>query len=128
GGWHDQTNSHPYDDALARARIAARRGEFKAILWHQGESDANAERAPLYGERLVRLSNGSVVTWAPRTSLSWSGGWGVSTVCPGRRIAWSWTAFTGRSPPSSTTSSSSRQTGWVTRVMVFTSMPPRHAS
>lgn len=55
GGWHDQTNSHPYDDALARARIAARRGEFKAILWHQGESDANAERAPLYGERLVRL-------------------------------------------------------------------------
>ncbi|HEX6927245.1 MAG TPA: sialate O-acetylesterase [Longimicrobiaceae bacterium] len=55
GGWHDQTNSHPYDDALARARIAARRGEFKAILWHQGESDANAERAPLYGERLIRL-------------------------------------------------------------------------
>ena len=55
GGWHDQTESHPYDDALARARLAAGQGELKAILWHQGESDANAGNASLYGERLVRL-------------------------------------------------------------------------
>lgn len=55
GGWHDQTDSHPYDDAIARARVAQRHGQLKAILWHQGESDANPSAAPLYGERLLRL-------------------------------------------------------------------------
>lgn len=55
GAWHDQTDSRPYDDAVSRMRIAQRAGELKAILWHQGESDGNAESAPLYRERLTRL-------------------------------------------------------------------------
>jgi len=49
------TKTHPWDDAIARARAAMKDGELKAILWHQGESDSNAEAAPLYGQRLRAL-------------------------------------------------------------------------
>ncbi|MEO8335350.1 MAG: sialate O-acetylesterase [bacterium] len=49
------TRTHPYDDAIERARAAMKDGELKAILWHQGESDANATAAPLYAERLRAL-------------------------------------------------------------------------
>lgn len=55
GRHFDQTNSHPYDDALARARQAMRSGVLKAILWHQGESDGDAQNAPLYEQRLTAL-------------------------------------------------------------------------
>lgn len=36
--WNDQ--EHPYDDAVRRARAALERGQFAAVLWHQGETDA----------------------------------------------------------------------------------------
>ena len=49
------TNTHPYDDALERAKKAMQSGELKAVLWHQGESDSNEESAPLYKEKLVAL-------------------------------------------------------------------------
>ncbi len=49
------TRTHPYDDALRRARVALQRGELAGILWHQGESDANAARAPEYEARLRAL-------------------------------------------------------------------------
>jgi hypothetical protein len=49
------TRTHPYDDALRRARAALRHGELAGILWHQGESDASAERAPEYEARLRAL-------------------------------------------------------------------------
>jgi hypothetical protein len=49
------TRTHPYDDALRRARAALRRGELAGILWHQGESDASPERAPQYEARLRAL-------------------------------------------------------------------------
>jgi hypothetical protein len=55
GGIHDQTNSHPYDDALARTRRALEDGELHGILWHQGESDANPKLAEVYGEKLTEL-------------------------------------------------------------------------
>lgn len=55
GKYFEQTKSHPYDDALARARRAMRDGTLKAVLWHQGESDANAQAAPLYEKRLEAL-------------------------------------------------------------------------
>ena len=55
GAFHKQTKSHPYDDALKRARIATERGELKGILWHQGEGDSNAENGPLYKQRLIEL-------------------------------------------------------------------------
>jgi hypothetical protein len=52
GGYDAATRTHPYDDAMRRVRIAAPRGRFVAILWHQGESDSNAKDAPLYEARL----------------------------------------------------------------------------
>ncbi len=39
GGYHNQTRSHPYDDALARTHRAMQDGTLKGVLWHQGESD-----------------------------------------------------------------------------------------
>ena len=55
GGFHKQTNSHPWDDAMKRAHAAMERGTLKGILWHQGESDANASLAPVYKEKLHHL-------------------------------------------------------------------------
>ena len=55
GGYHDQTKSHPYDDALRRARIAMQSGVIKGIIWHQGESDSKPERAEVYQAKLEEL-------------------------------------------------------------------------
>jgi hypothetical protein len=57
GGYWEQTDSRPYDDAVKRARVGMRDGVLKGILWHQGESDADGsgEDAPLYEGRLVAL-------------------------------------------------------------------------
>jgi hypothetical protein len=55
GGYWEQTASHPYDDAVERARRAMQDGALKGVLWHQGESDAQPERAPLYEQRLSDL-------------------------------------------------------------------------
>jgi hypothetical protein len=49
------TQTHPWDDAITRAKAAMKDGVLKAILWHQGESDSNAEAAPLYEHRLRTL-------------------------------------------------------------------------
>lgn len=46
---------YPYDDAIARCRIATQRGVLKGILWHQGEGDSNADDAPLYAHRLTEV-------------------------------------------------------------------------
>jgi hypothetical protein len=54
-GYDSATRTHPYDDALRRARLAQQRGHLAAILWHQGESDANARLAPDYSKRLHEL-------------------------------------------------------------------------
>jgi hypothetical protein len=50
-----QTKSHPWDDSIARAKLAMKSGTLKAILWHQGESDSNAEMAPEHGKNLEDL-------------------------------------------------------------------------
>ncbi|MEZ6123777.1 MAG: sialate O-acetylesterase [Planctomycetaceae bacterium] len=55
GGFHSQTRSHPWDDAIRRARIVANHGQIKAILWHQGESDCSQTLAPEYEHRLHDL-------------------------------------------------------------------------
>lgn len=55
GAKSEQTRSHPYDDALARARLAMRHGTLKAILWHQGESDSNPAAAATYQQDLTAL-------------------------------------------------------------------------
>lgn len=48
-------NAHPYDDAIARTKIALQKGVLKGILWHQGESDNDSVHAPLYLNKLEML-------------------------------------------------------------------------
>jgi hypothetical protein len=55
GGYHSQTKSHPYDDAIRRAKAAMEHGTLKGILWHQGESDAQPEKAEVYEQKLHAL-------------------------------------------------------------------------
>ena len=55
GAQDPATKLHPYDDAIRRARLALKSGYLAGIIWHQGESDANAQAAPLYAERLRAL-------------------------------------------------------------------------
>jgi carbohydrate esterase-like sialic acid-specific acetylesterase len=55
GKLYEETHSHPYDDAIARARHALERGTLRAILWHQGESDRAPDLAPKYGAALTAL-------------------------------------------------------------------------
>jgi hypothetical protein len=55
GTLYPPTNSHPWDDAIRRARRALRDGTLKGILWHQGESDATPELAPTYAAKLDDL-------------------------------------------------------------------------
>jgi hypothetical protein len=55
GGHHEKTGAHPWDDATHRLDIALRSGDLKAVLWHQGESDAKPGQADLYAARLHEL-------------------------------------------------------------------------
>jgi hypothetical protein len=55
GGYHGQTKSNPYDDAIARCRKAQKNGVLKAILWHQGESDGSAKSSGTYEKKLTQL-------------------------------------------------------------------------
>ncbi len=55
GGYHGQTKSHPYDDAIKRIRTALKSGKLEGILWHQGESDSNPARSAKHEEELTQL-------------------------------------------------------------------------
>lgn len=55
GEFYQATKSHPWDDAIRRAKLALQAGTLKGILWHQGESDSNAELAPGYERKLHDL-------------------------------------------------------------------------
>jgi hypothetical protein len=55
GGYHSQTKSHPYDDAIRRAKIAMQSGRIKGIIWHQGESDSKPELTKVYQAKLEEL-------------------------------------------------------------------------
>jgi len=55
GGYWEQTRSRPYEDAVARVRRATEDGVLKAVLWHQGESDATPELAEGYAASLREL-------------------------------------------------------------------------
>jgi hypothetical protein len=54
GAYWKQTDSHPYDDMLRRARAAQEHGKFRAVLWHQGESDSGGSGAG-YADQLDTL-------------------------------------------------------------------------
>jgi Carbohydrate esterase, sialic acid-specific acetylesterase len=55
GGFDQATNTHPYDDALARVWAARQSGVIKGIIWHQGESDSSPEKAAAYLPKLINL-------------------------------------------------------------------------
>jgi hypothetical protein len=61
GAFDKTTNTHPYDDAVRRIKIAMENGRLKGILWHQGEGDSDVERVLFYKQRfdsmLVNLKN-----------------------------------------------------------------------
>lgn len=52
GVFYQATRSHPWDDAIKRAKLALQSGTLKGILWHQGESDSSRELAPKYEDKL----------------------------------------------------------------------------
>ncbi|MFK7737178.1 MAG: sialate O-acetylesterase [Pirellulaceae bacterium] len=54
-GFHEQTKSYPYDNTLEQVSAATKFGRLKGILWHQGESDSNAQRSKAYESNLARL-------------------------------------------------------------------------
>lgn len=55
GAFYNATQSHPWDDAIRRARLALQAGTLKGILWHQGESDSSPALAPSYEGKLHDL-------------------------------------------------------------------------
>lgn len=55
GGFHESTNTHPYDDCMKRMQQAIVAGELKGILWHQGESDSNPALSKTYQSKLDEL-------------------------------------------------------------------------
>lgn len=55
GGYHEQTNNYPYDEAIKRVQLAQQAGTLHGILWHQGESDSKPELAAVYEQKLTRL-------------------------------------------------------------------------
>ena len=55
GAYFAGTNTHPYDDALARARTALQTGTLAGIIWHQGESDSTPEKSAPYQAKLRAL-------------------------------------------------------------------------
>lgn len=55
GAYYQATHSHPYDHAMARAKVALRSGSLRGILWHQGESDASPDLSAAYADKLAEL-------------------------------------------------------------------------
>jgi hypothetical protein len=55
GAYFADTRTHPYDDALARARLAQQAGTLAGIIWHQGEADSSPEKSALYAQKLTAL-------------------------------------------------------------------------
>jgi hypothetical protein len=56
GNYLPKTEQCPYDDALSRTKLAMKDGTLKGILWHQGESDSNPEKAATYKDKLASLA------------------------------------------------------------------------
>ena len=55
GAFDPATKTHPWDDAMKRARLALEAGTLKGILWHQGEADGKPDLAPVYATKLHDL-------------------------------------------------------------------------
>jgi len=49
------TQTHPWDDAELRIKEGMKYGTIKGVIWHQGESDSNADSAARYLNKLITL-------------------------------------------------------------------------
>ena len=54
-GYDKNTKKFPWDDAEKRILEAMKYGTVKGVIWHQGESDSNAESAAVYLPKLEAL-------------------------------------------------------------------------
>lgn len=54
-GYDEATKTHPLDDAVRRILAAQKLGIIKGILWHQGESDSEADKRIGYTDKLNTL-------------------------------------------------------------------------
>ncbi|MDF0693163.1 sialate O-acetylesterase [Aquirufa ecclesiirivi] len=54
-GYDEATKTHPLDDAIQRILAAQKLGVIKGILWHQGESDSEANKRVGYIDKLNAL-------------------------------------------------------------------------
>ena len=99
GAADSATNTHPYDDAIARARLAMQRGSLAGILWLQGESDGNPRNAGDYEQCLLPvIANLRGDLQAPHVRFS-SGRWDAFPRSRGTPTARAWTLRTGRLRP-----------------------------
>jgi hypothetical protein len=57
GEYDVATKTHPFDDMLVRLQAAQKTGVIKGVLWLQGESDSNPEKAKNYLANLETLIN-----------------------------------------------------------------------
>lgn len=55
GAFDPSTNTHPWDDAQLRIQEGMKYGIIKGAIWHQGESDSNADSSKIYLQRLTEL-------------------------------------------------------------------------
>lgn len=57
GGFDEATKTHPNDDMIVRLQAAQKYGVIKGVIWLQGESDSNPEKAKDYLAKLEELIN-----------------------------------------------------------------------
>lgn len=55
GAYDAATKTHPYDDAVERIKAASKYGNFKGVIWLQGEANSKAEDAKVYLPKLIAL-------------------------------------------------------------------------
>lgn len=55
GAYDKPTDTHPYDDAVARIKTAMEYGVIKGVIWHQGEANSSPEKAQKYLTQLTEL-------------------------------------------------------------------------
>ncbi len=55
GAYDNATSTYPFDDAIKRLTAAKRSGVLKGVLWLQGESDSDPDKAKNYLTKLEEL-------------------------------------------------------------------------
>lgn len=56
GAYDEATQTYPYDEAIARIKVAMEKGVVKGMLWHQGEANASSESSQGYTDKLAKLT------------------------------------------------------------------------